>query len=84
MTDSEGRTIRLTFGQVVWGLSVLLVLVGQWIRFEVRLTALEKTVTDQHTYTRGEIDLMSAQANTERNELRRRIERIESKVDRTQ
>lgn len=79
MTDADGRPIRLTFGQVAWGISVLVVLIGQWIRFEVRLNVLEKSVSEQHSYTRTETDLMSEQTHSQLDELRRRIERLEAK-----
>ena len=81
MTTDDTRRIRLTFGQVAWAISVLVVLVGQWIRFEVRLTALENIVSAQHSYTRSEIDLMAQQSMQDRSELRRRIERLEARME---
>lgn len=80
VTDAEGRPIRLTFGQMAWAISVLVVLVGQWIRFEVRLNVLEKSVSEQHSYTRSEVDLMMAQRDARYEYLTQRVDKMEGRT----
>lgn len=71
--DTNGR-IRLSWAQITWGLSVIIILLASWYdnrnqislavaRLDARTYALESAIKAQNTYSRGEIDLMLKRAD---------------------
>lgn len=82
--DGNGN-LRLTWGQITWLFALLVAVVSSWanLRFgqmsmDQHLTRIDGSIAN--VYTKSEIDRMMHDATLERQELRRRINRLERRA----
>ena len=73
----ERDVIRLTWHQIVWGLGIIVAIMGSWFQLNARLDRL--TIAVNGIYTKWEIDAMKADASRVHADLERRIETLEKR-----
>jgi len=94
MVEKVNGRIKLSWMQIVWGISMLSGLGLSYTDIRVRLTEIHLAQTEiyrrigklesnvlQYQYSRGEIDLMRSQANDVHNSLDKRVDRLEIRLE---
>ncbi len=88
MQSSTNGSLRLTWAQITWGISILAIMLASWydtrVRMEVaftrldgRIAAVEAAVKEDNTYSKSEIDLMLSGLAIQRARLEDRIAAME-------
>ncbi|MEY2849588.1 MAG: hypothetical protein RI885_2255 [Actinomycetota bacterium] len=78
MRANDAGRITLSWAQLVWGITVLVVLVGGYKDLKTGLAQVQSTVNGM--YTKAEVDQMRVDADRVHAALEAKIRRIESKL----